>query len=66
MMARAWSSVLGSGLCLAFLGCSATSGGTGVDGTGNGGSGSNGSGGAQPNLGGMIGTGSSLAIGGTE
>jgi hypothetical protein len=65
MMARAWSAVLGSTLCLGFLGCSAASGGNGVDGSGsNNGSGANGSGGSQPILGGNVGTGSSLNIGG--
>lgn len=64
-MARAWSSVLGSTLCLAFLGCSAASGGNGVDGSGsNSGSGANGSGGSQPILGGNVGTGSSLNLSG--
>ena len=69
MIARALSSVLGSTLCLALLGCSAGSGGTGVDGDGNGngstGSGSNGSG-SQPNLGGNLGTGSGPTLGGTN
>lgn len=70
MIARALSSVLGSTLCLAFLGCSAASGGGGggVDGNG---SGSNGSGasssiGSQPNLGGNLGTGSGPTLGGTS
>ena len=55
MKARAWSSILGSGLCLALLGCSATKGGTGVDGTGATGSGSStGAGGTQPDLGGTL------------
>jgi hypothetical protein len=67
MIARALSSVLGSTLCLALLGCSAGSGGTGVDGNGNGSTGSvsNGSGGTQPVLGGSLGTGSTAMLGGT-
>lgn len=55
MKARAWSSVLGGGLWLALAACSATKGGTGVDGSGSAGRGS-GSGGTQPVLGGLAGT----------
>jgi hypothetical protein len=64
MMVRALSSVLGSTLCLALLGCSAGSSGTGVDGSGANGSGATGSGGSQPSLGGVLGTGSSLSVSG--
>lgn len=62
-MVRAWSTVLGSTLCLVFSGCSA--GGGEKDNPGNGsGSSTSGSSGGQPNLGGTLGSGSSLALGG--
>jgi hypothetical protein len=65
MKARAWSSVVGSGLCLA-LACSASNG-TG-DGGGKGASSSTGStnstGATQPMLGGSLGMGASVTIGG--
>src|SRR6188508_3222134 len=64
MMARAWSSVLGSGLCVLLLGCSATSGGTGVGSGSSNGTGADGAGGSQPILGGTTGTGSTLNISG--
>jgi hypothetical protein len=65
MKARAWSSVVGSGLCLA-LACSA--GNDGDPGGGKGASSSTGSstntGATQPILGGSLGTGASLSLGG--
>jgi hypothetical protein len=68
MMVRAWSSVLGCTLSLAFIGCSATSGdrtGNGVDNGANTGSGaSNSSGGMTPVLGGNVGTGATPNLGG--
>ena len=65
MKARAWSSILGGGLCAAFVGCSAGTAGTGVDGAGASSStGATGSGGTQPHLGGSIGTGATLSVGG--
>lgn len=62
-MVRAWSTVLGSTLCLIFSGCSAGGGDKGDTGSGSGSS-SSGSSGGQPNLGGTLGSGSSLALGG--
>ncbi len=67
MQARAWSSILGGSLCVAFVGCSATKGGTGVDGAGassSTGASSSSSGGTQPHLGGAVGTGATLSVGG--
>jgi von Willebrand factor type A domain len=66
MKARAWSSILGGGLCAAFVGCSAGTAGTGVDGAGasssTGATGS--SGGTQPHLTGGVGVGATISIGG--
>ncbi len=65
MKARAWSSILGSGVCLAFVACSA--GNTGkpdADNNGATGSGASHSGGTQPILGGSLGTGAAVSIGG--
>ncbi|HXK19980.1 MAG TPA: vWA domain-containing protein [Polyangiaceae bacterium] len=65
MKTRAWSSLLGSGLCVALLGCSAGTSGTGASGVnGNSGSGATGSG-AQPNFGTGVGTGATPDIGQT-
>src|SRR3954466_3046602 len=65
MKARAWSSVVGSGLCLA-LACSASNGTS--DGGGKGATSSTGSstntGATQPMLGGSLGTGASVSLGG--
>jgi hypothetical protein len=66
MKARAWSSILGTGVCVVFVACSAGTNGTGIDGN-HGASSSNGSTsstGAQPNLGGSLGTGAGFTIGG--
>ncbi len=65
MKARAWSSILGSGVCLAFVACSA--GNTGkpdADNNGATGSGASHSGGTQPILGGSLGTGAAVSIDG--
>jgi hypothetical protein len=66
MKARAWSSILGTGVCMVFAACSAGTNGTGVDGN-HGASSSNGSTsstGAQPMLGGFLGNGAGVALGG--
>ena len=63
MKTRAWSSILGSTVCVAILGCSAGTSGTGGNGVKNNtGSGATGSG-AQPSLGGDVGTGAMPNIG---
>ncbi len=65
MKARAWSSILGGGLCAAFVGCSAGTSGTGVDGAGASSStGATSSGGSQLNLSAGVGTGATLSVGG--
>lgn len=68
MKARAWSSILGSSvclLCLPFAACSAGTNGTGVEGKGASSStGSTTSTGAQPTLGGSLGMGAGVSIGG--
>jgi len=62
--ARAWSSVLGSGVCLSFAACSASGNrGTGVHGGGASNTGSSSAGGTQPTL---RGTGASLSVGGAD
>ncbi|MES1183888.1 MAG: vWA domain-containing protein, partial [Myxococcales bacterium] len=65
MKARAWSSILGTGVCL-LVACSASKTGTGVNG-GDGATSSTGSTtstGAQPILGGSLGTGAGFTVGG--
>jgi hypothetical protein len=65
MKARAWSSILGTGVCMVFAACSAGKGGTGMDGDGaTSSTGSTSSTGAQPILGGSLGTGAGFTIGG--
>jgi len=66
MKARAWSSILGTGVCL-LVACSASKTGTGVDNGGDGATSSTGSTtstGAQPILGGSLGTGAGFTVGG--
>src|SRR4051812_32975077 len=63
MKARAWSSVVGGALCVAFVGCSATKGGTGVEGGGASSTGSTSNSGGL-NLAGTVGTAGMISIGG--
>jgi hypothetical protein len=62
MQARVLSSILGSAVCVAMLGCSAGSGGTGGNVKNNPSGGQTGVG-AQPSLGGVIGTGGTPSFG---
>src|SRR5207244_8657270 len=62
MQARVLSSILGSAVCVAILGCSAGSGGTGGNVKNNPSGGATGAG-AQPSLGGAVGTGATPSFG---
>jgi hypothetical protein len=62
MKACAWTCIVGGSLCLAFAGCSASAGGSGID-SGNNGSGARAGGGASDV---DLGSGATLALGGGD